>query len=230
MRKWLKIELSGWRFWEAAWLMFATVAILAISLILGDTPLGILASLTGTWCVVLTGKGKASNFVFGIVNVLLYAYISFEAALYGEVMLNLLYYLPCSVIGLVLWSRHTDDASGEVAKHRMPVRWMWIGGALTVAAVVAYGFALRAMGDALPFLDSTTTVLSVVAQILCLKRFAEQWILWIVINSASIAMWGIRFVTADDHVAVLLMWCVYLVNAVIMYVKWLRDVKRCDIE
>jgi len=36
-------------------------------------------------CVVLTGKGKLSSYVFGMVNTLLYAYIAYGAKYYGDV-------------------------------------------------------------------------------------------------------------------------------------------------
>ena len=78
----------------------------------------------------------------------------------------------------------------------------------------------------LPFVDSMSTVLSVVAQILCLKRFAEQWILWIVIDGVSVIMWAYDYFNGGESIATFLMWAVYLVNAIIMYVKWRREVEK----
>ena len=115
----LKDMVKGWKPAEVFWLAFATVAILVLSILIGDTPMGIIAALTGVWCVILTGKGKVANFLFGIVNVVLYAIISWQTKYYGEVMLNLLYYLPCSVLGLFVWSRHTSEATGDVAKQQL---------------------------------------------------------------------------------------------------------------
>ena len=85
----IKDEISGWKGIEIFWLLFANIALLMISLILGDTAIGILASLTGVTCVILCGKGKLSNYIFGTVNVLLYAYVAWKARYYGDVMLNL---------------------------------------------------------------------------------------------------------------------------------------------
>ena len=94
LKRFIKTEFSGWKPLEVLWLLIATCTILGLSLYWKDTVVGIISALTGVWCVVLTGKGKVSNFLFGIVNVVLYAYISFHARYYGEVMLNLIYYLP----------------------------------------------------------------------------------------------------------------------------------------
>lgn len=221
----LRDMVKGWKPLEVFWLVFATAAIWILSLVIGDTAMGIVAALTGVWCVILTGKGKVANFLFGIVNVALYAIISWQAKYYGEVMLNLLYYLPCSVLGLFVWSRHTSGDSGDVAKEKLSVKASLITYPLVALGVVVYGFILRAMGGEMPFVDSTSTVLSVAAQILCLKRYAEQWILWIVVDAVSVALWAVPVIQTGESVAMLLMWIVYLINAILMYLKWRRDVK-----
>ena len=145
-------------------------------------------------------------------------------------MLNILYYLPCSFIGMVVWGKHVDEKSGEVTKKSLSTKESVIVYPLTLAGVVAYGFVLKAMGGKLPFVDSMSTVLSVVAQILCLKRLAEQWIMWIVIDVVSVGMWLYNYLNGGENIATMLMWAVYLTNAVVMYVKWRREVKVCNIK
>lgn len=227
-RSFVKTELSGWKPLEVLWLGIATAVILALSIYWKDTTVGIISALTGAWCVVLTGKGKVSNFLFGIVNVVLYAYISFQAKFYGEVMLNLAYYLPCSVIGLFVWGKHVDAQSAEVEKESLSLKGALIVYPLTALGVIVYGFVLKALGGSLPFIDSMSTVLSVVAQILCLKRLAEQWIMWIIIDAVTVVMWTYDYMNGAEHIATLLMWMVYLLNAIFMYVKWRKEVKACN--
>ena len=91
LRAYVDEQLRGWKLPEVLWLGFATAVILGLSLYWRDDSVGIVCALTGVWCVILTGKGKSSNYIFGTVNVLLYAWIAFRAKYYGEVMLNLLY-------------------------------------------------------------------------------------------------------------------------------------------
>lgn len=227
LKSFVKMELSGWKPLEIAWLAIATAVILGVSIYWQDTAVGIICSLTGVWCVVLTGKGKVSNFLFGIVNVTLYAYVSYRAKFYGEVMLNVLYYLPCSFLGLFVWGKNIDEGSGEVIKKSLSLKGSLIVYPLTAAGVVVYGFILKAMGGTLPFVDSMSTVLSVTAQILCLKRLAEQWIMWIVIDVVTVIMWLYNYLNGGESIATMMMWAIYLINAVIMFVKWRRGVKEC---
>ena len=52
--------------------------------------LGFIASVTGLLCVVLAAKRSLSNYLFGIINVSLYAVISYRSQLYGDAALNAL--------------------------------------------------------------------------------------------------------------------------------------------
>ena len=81
------------------------------------------------------------------------------------------------------------------------------------------------MGGNLPFVDSMSTVVSVVAQILCIKRYVEQWVLWIVVDIVTVIMWIAAFFIGGESVATLLMWSVYLINAIIMFIKWSKETK-----
>lgn len=226
MKTFIKRELEGWKPLEIAWLVLATAVILGVSLYWQENAIGMTASLTGVWCVILSGKGKLSAYIVGTVNTVAYAYIAFGAALYGEVMLNLLYYLPTNVIGWFMWKNHVSDDSGEVVKRKMPLKTSLPIYGLVAVAVFLYGLLLKYLGGDLAFIDSTTTVLSVVAQLFLIKRLAEQWIMWIVVDAVSVVMWGIKFSQGGENIATLLMWSVFLINAVIMYVKWYKEAKR----
>lgn len=223
--KFFKNEFCGWRKWGIFWILFANFVILAVSVYLNDTAVGIIASMTGVTCVILTGMGKISNYIFGTINVLLYAYVAWNAKYYGDVMLNLLYYFPTNIIGWFVWKKNIDEENKEVYKRKMSLKQEIFVGILSVVGIFAYGFILRLLGGNLPIVDSMSTVLSVVAQILLIKRYMEQWIIWIVVDIVSVIMWIAAFFNGGESVAVLMMWSVYLANAVIMFVKWFRDVK-----
>jgi nicotinamide mononucleotide transporter len=219
----VKNELSGWKLWELLWIAISTATILVLSIYWGERLVGTISAISGVVCVVMTGKGKVSSYIFGMVNTVLYAYIAYGAKYYGDVMLNLLYYVPMNVVGWVMWNKHINAQTKEVEKKQMTGKWrilVFLGAAL---GVYLYGLILKKMGGNLPFIDSITTVLSVVAQILCVKRFMEQWVLWIIINVASVIMWIMAFFNGGESIATLIMWSVFLLNAVFMFVKWNRE-------
>ena len=178
---------------------------------------GSIAGIAGVICVVLVAKGSIWNYAFGIINVSMYAYISYKAALYGDAGLNALYYLPMQFIGWWSWRKRgaatsqedADRISGEGADVRVCARRLtWIQRAILAvgcaAAVFGFGLLLGYFGDPQPYKDSATTVLSIVAQALMAMAFMEQWVLWIITNILSV-----------------IMWCFYLLNSINGLRVWL---------
>ena len=225
MKTLIKNELSGWKTLEVVWLVIACFLISILSLYWGDSPLGIISAVTGVACVVCTGKGKLLAYVFGLVNSVLYAVISYQATLYGETMLNALYYVPMQFIGFYVWSKHIDASTGEVIKKRMKASGMCLVCGSIMGATVLYGYFLKWLGDAMPFVDAFTTVSSVAAMLVSVKMYAEQWWIWVAVDIFSVYMWWCDFQTGSDNMATLLMWTVYLGNAIIMLIKWEKEAR-----
>ena len=191
---------------------------------------GSIASIAGVLCVVLVAKGSIWNYLFGVINVSMYAYISYKASLYGDAALNALYYVPMQFIGWWQWRKRgaamtASEAGGQGVQVKAR-RFSWHQRMLLAlgcaAAVVACGYVLRHFGDPQPFKDSATTVLSIVAQALMALAFMEQWILWIITNIISVAMWCICVARGEAHAAVMvIMWVFYLLNSLNGFRVWL---------
>lgn len=193
--------------------------------------LGSLAGITGVLCVVLVAKGSIWNYLFGLVNVSLYAYISYKASLYGDAGLNALYYLPMQFIGWWQWRKRgaavSEAEAGDKGVQVKARRFTWgqraMLAAFCAAAVIGCGFLLQHLGDPQPFKDSTTTVLSIVAQALMALAFMEQWALWIITNIVSVVMWCICAVRGEAHAGVMIiMWTFYLLNSINGFRVWLK--------
>ena len=198
----------------------------------GDVDIvGSIAGIAGVLCVVLVAKGSIWNYVFGLVNVSMYAYISYKAALYGDAALNALYYLPMQFIGWWQWrkrgaamiSAESDGKGVQVTARRFTWRQRLLLGVGCVAAVFVVGLILDSVGDPQPFKDSTTTVFSIVAQALMALAFMEQWFLWIITNIVSVAMWVVCVTRGEAHAAVMvIMWIFYLLNSINGLMVWMK--------
>lgn len=226
MRNFIKSELYGWKKAEVLWLVLACSIITALSVYWGDSLMGIISATTGVACVVCTGKGKLSAYIFGAVNCVLYGVISYQARLYGETTLNLLYYLPMQFYGFYVWSKNMNAETCEVKKKHMKNSGRLLLLLSIIAGTVVYGFVLKFMGDAMSFVDAFTTVSSVIAMIVSIKMFTEQWWIWIGVNVFSVYMWYCDISSGSYNWATLLMWMVYLINSVVMCVKWEKEVKE----
>lgn len=226
MKEFIKNELEGWKKLEILWLIIACLVITLLSIYWKDTLMGIISATTGVICVVLTGKGKLSAYIFGLINCVLYAIIAYKAKLYGETMLNLLYYVPMQFVGFHIWKKNMNKETHEVKKIHMKnkVRIFWLF--TMILGTLGYGLILDKLGDAMPFVDSFTTISSVVAMAVSVKMYAEQWWIWILVDIFSVYMWWCNFSVGGDTMATLLMWIIYLGNAIIMCIKWEREVRN----
>lgn len=199
--------------------------------ILSGSPdiIGSVAGIAGVICVVLVAKGSIWNYLFGVVNVSLYAYISYKAALYGDTALNAVYYFPMQFIGWWQWRRRgaaVSASSGEdtrVKARRMTWLQRTVLAAACIVLVIAGGFLLRRFGDPQPFKDSATTVLSIIAQALMALAFMEQWALWIITNVISVIMWAVCAARGEAHAGVMvIMWIFYLLNSINGLRVWIK--------
>ena len=192
---------------------------------------GSVAGVAGVLCVVLVAKGSIWNYLFGIINVSMYAYISYKASLYGDAALNALYYVPMQFIGWWQWRKRgaavSEAEAGGAGVQVKARRFSWRQRAILALGcalgVIAVGYVLRHFGDPQPFKDSATTVLSIVAQALMALAFMEQWALWIITNVISVVMWSICVVRGEAHAAVMvIMWVFYLLNSLNGFRVWLK--------
>ena len=185
---------------EATWLYLGIDAVAAIS---------------GIICVVLCAKGKKSQYIWGLLNVIGYIIIAIINKYYGEVMLNALYYLPSQFIGYYLWNKHMNKKKYTVEGKRLTLKQTILFLIVCGVAIYLYKLLLDVLGGNGTLLDSASTVISIFANTMMLLRYREQWLLWIIIDIITVIMW----ILAKDAIMVT-MWSVYLINAFYGYIKW----------
>ena len=128
------------------------------------------------------------NFPFGIAMVALYIFVFFEKRLYAEAGLQV-FFILAQLWGWWLWLK----IGGE--DDRVPVRWLdWLSRGVwvmvTAAVSVNLGWAMHKFTNAvLPYADAGIAGASVAAQILLAYRRIENWVLWIVIDVAAVALY-----------------------------------------
>lgn len=223
-------DFVGWTNLDYLWLFVANATIIVAALWMGDNLFGIFSAVTGTVCVILVAKGKLSNYVWGTVGVLTYGYLAYTWGYYGEFMLNYMYYLPMQFVGMFLWWRAMDRTITEENETAVVESFTALQAIMTTAILVVsvylYSTFLVSLEGRLPYLDATTTVLSVFAMILMALRYAEQWLVWIGINIITIYMWFDAMKEGGGQgFAILLMWCVYLINSVYGFWQWKQKEK-----
>ncbi len=174
-------------------------------------------ALLGLVNIVLLVRRSVWNFPFAMAMVSLMGLTLYEQKLYAETGLQVFFFVV-NAWGWWLWSRARGTEAAAV-----PVGWMsprarlgWAGA--TAALSLSLGWVLHRFTDAaLPFADSAVTGASITAQILLGLRRVENWLLWIVIDVASIALFlnrGLNFFA--------LLYLAFLILSVQGYREWKR--------
>lgn len=211
---------QNWNWFEKIWLiMFCSIAAI-LSYVWGDNWFGYSVFLTGVICVVLVAKGSIWNYAWGIYNVIGYSWLSYQNGFFGELTLNAGYFLPMQFIGFYMWRNKIADKVVTVRQQTKNQFLLSVSGAIVATGIYGYILSLIPSQNS-PYLDSMSTVLSVIAMVLMAMRYYEQWGYWIVINVVSIIMWSMRLGSGvEGAVPMISMWSAYLVNAVYGYYKW----------
>lgn len=206
---------------DRVWLAFLVVTGGAFSACLATSIFDATVSLSGILCVGLTAIGRREGYLVGLYNSLSYSYLAYGNGLFGEVYLNLLFFIPTGVIGYVMWSRHTrQDRTVDMRQLGWMQRFTVV--AICIACTVGLGHLLGLNPrQNTPFIDATTNVLSVVATFLMMWRYKEQWLLYILLNIVTIGMWFLRFRAGGEaEDLMILMWSLFLLNALFGYWRW----------
>ena len=179
------------------------------------------AAISGIFCVVLCAGGKKAQYYWGFANVIAYVVVSWINKYYGEVMLNALYYLPSQFVGMYMWNKYQADDGESVKCRKMSPKKTGIFLIISFVMIWLYKMLLNALGGNAAWLDSTSTTFSVIANALMVMRYREQWILWIIVDAVTVAMWMV----AGDFIMTA-MWAFYLLNACYGYITWTKMNKK----
>lgn len=195
MVRWIKNEFwNGYSWYERLFLFSMVLLQVIVYCFVPDTPIGMVCGIAGVICVVLTAKGKISSYLFNFIQMITYMIICWNAKLFLEFGEQVFYFVAC-VFGVFMWKKNmkkNDDGTEQViAKKFKP--WHWI---VTITVTVVSTFILGYFGDnilggTLSYLDAFTVALAVIAQLLMVWRYREQWAIWIVIDIASLIMFVI---------------------------------------
>ncbi len=163
-------------------------------------------SLCGVLANVLSANGRLLTFLFGLIDVTIYGVMCLTGAKYGNAALHLLYFLPMQVIGFLQWKKRGAGEGARVHARRLDGKGWLIAGAIFLAGLVAAYFILCALDKTeaagvvrvLVLMDALSMMCNILGQWLLSTAYMEQWIFWIGVNIASVAMWVLTLRQSPD--------------------------------
>ena len=167
--------------------------------------------------VILAAKENILCWWAAVISVTLYIYIFFSAQLYPETGLQV-FYLFMAFYGYYNWNKKEQSLQiieWNISKHFA---------VLILGAILTFlmGFYFTTYTNAkMPIVDSFTTVFSIFATYMVIKKILGNWLYWIVIDTVSVYL----FYSRDLHLTSLL-FMTYTIIAIFGYFNWLKMMQK----
>lgn len=185
--------------------------------------IGVFCGIASVW---FSKKENILVYPVGLVNTVLYIYISIKGKLFGEASVNL-YYTVMSVYGWILWAKKDATKNETILHITYSSKKEWIQQLLFFASFyVAIYFSLNWLKNtfapgAIPWADAFASATAYTGMWLMAKKKVESWIWWIATNCASIPLYFIK-----GYVFTSVQFLVLLILAVAGLYEWINKRKQ----
>ncbi|HBZ67779.1 MAG TPA: nicotinamide mononucleotide transporter [Bacteroidales bacterium] len=177
-----------------------------------------IAVITGIISVWYCRKENILVYPFGLVNVLIYVYLFFKTGMYANMAINAVFFIT-SLYGWDNWSRNSEGSPLRVTILSPFYKTLFVI-VIAIISLVLYFILKRYTDSPIPWMDSFTTALFIVAMWLQAIKKRETWILWIVGDILMIPLsifMGLAF-TGLQYLA-------FLFLATSGYIEWTKSYK-----
>jgi nicotinamide mononucleotide transporter len=195
-----------------------------LSGLLQTTALEFIAVLMGIISVYFSQKENIWVYPTGIINTVIYIYLSFKGHLLGEASVNI-FYTIMSIYGWFLWTRKDNtDHTVLVIKYSNTKEWvLQLSFFALLYAVIFYLLSYLkkdfAQG-AIPAADAFSSASAYTGMLLMARKKVESWYWWIITNTASIPLYFVK-----GYVFTSFQFVVLLVMAFVGLASWHKKAK-----
>lgn len=179
--------------------------------------IGVVFGILSVW---FSKKENILVYPVGLVNTILYVYISLEAHLAGEAAVNL-YYTIVSLYGWYLWNKKKKDTHQPVLhisylnKKELTITLIFFA-SLYLLLYLSLTYIKNAFWyGAIPWADALASSAAFVSMYLMAKKKVESWIGWIITNVVSAPLYFVKDLSLTSVYYVIL-----LILAILGFLEW----------
>ncbi len=193
----------------------------------------LVATVFGLIAVWLSAKEHISNWGFGLVNVVLSAFVFYQSSLYSDMFLQS-YFFATGVYGWWQWARVDATNAEHIIKISfLSRRQQMVTGILIIISTILIGYFLEKGGlqtlmpaifkqpAAFPFADTLIMMMSIVGNYLLTIKKIESWILWVAVDIIAPVLYfqkGLLLFTFE--------YLIFLALAAFALKNWLKIYKK----
>ena len=150
----------------------------------------------------------------GMISAVLYMVVFFQSKIYADMGLNAYYFL-ISIYGWMIWKKGWKGGKERpVSRIRKKMALLLL--AVTSLTFLGIALLLKTYTDSpIPYWDALTTAMSFTATWMLARKILEHWIVWIVVDLISMALYLYRGLYPT-----MFLFAIYTSMAVIGYLQW----------
>ena len=187
---------------------------------------GLVLGLIDLW---LEFKASIWMWVVGVIMPIAHGYLYWERGLYADFGMEV-YYVIAAVYGYVLWQWSRSHSGATVEKQaERPITHFPLRQVLPVTLAglglwaLIYWILITFTDSTVPLCDSFTTSLSMVATWALAQKYAEQWLMWFVVDLVCAILYVYKQIPFTAC-----LYAFYTVMAILGYRHWLRKIFAAD--
>ncbi len=189
----------------------------------------LIATITGGIAVWLSAKENVWSWIIGLGNVILAFFMFFQIQLYPDMFLQVFFFVT-NIIGFWQWKypkQSEANALNELKITKLSVRNFSLLTALGIFGTLIMGSfsanlhqiapKLFSLPSAFPYMDSFTTVMSIVATFMLIRKKVEAWWIWLVVDVIATYMYYIKDVKLYS-----LLYFIFVIIAAFGAIEWTK--------
>ena len=188
--------------------------------------------MTWDWSLILQCVGTALGLLYlwleykaniwlwvvGAIMPVVHGVLYLTNGVYADAAMQL-YYVAAGIYGLMGWKSKPKKKSEGRIQHT-PKEWI-----LNLVVLYAffhaelYIFLVEFTDSSVPFFDSMSTALSIVAMWMLSRKLVEQWLVWLVVDMISVGLYLYKGIPITA-----MLYMLYCALAVAGYMRWRKQV------
>ncbi len=185
----------------------------------------IIAATLGIIAIYFQIKVKPFYWIISLVVSSMYIVVYFSAKLYADMSMQF-YYVGMSIYGLYVWlsgNNNSDKKTIPISKIKNFKSWIIIV-LISALSFIIIGYILKNFTDSnVPWWDSFTTSLSFVATWMLARKKIENWLVWIVVDATSVALYIYKQLYPTT-----ILFIVLTLLAIVGYFQWKRELRTLE--
>ena len=210
-------------------LWVSSVSLIVISFLLFDREnyLTLCASLIGVTSLIFNAKGNPFGQFLMIIFSLLYGFISFAFAYYGEMLTYLGMTMPMALFALFSWLKNPYKGNkaevkvNSIGKTEQVLMWL-----LTVGVTVLFYFILDYFNTAYMIPSTLSVTTSFLAVYLTFRRCPSFALAYAANDIVLIVLWVLASISDIHYISVVVCFVAFLFNDIYGYISWQRMKNR----